>query len=110
MRESLNLATAGVGIGDGRGATGFGGGSIGDRAVFFGGRVGANEGDGVGGFARDESVRIEYCIADAVGGGVGVAILQDDGFPAHGHDGKMGRSQEIERARSARHGVAWRRA
>jgi hypothetical protein len=83
MRESPNLATAEVRIGHGRGATGFGGRSIGDRALFPGGRVGANEGDRVGVFTRGEAVRIEYCIADAVGGGVRVAIPRGDGFAAY---------------------------
>jgi len=90
MRESLNLATAYIRIGNGRGAVGVGGRLIGDGALFPGGRVGPNEGDGVGAFTRGESVRIEYCIADAADGGIRVAIPQDDGFPAHRNGGEMG--------------------
>ena len=96
MRESLNLATAGVRIGNARGDTGFGGRSIGDRALFPGGRVGPNEGDRAGAFNRGESVRIEYCIADAVGCGVRVAILHADGFPSHRNSQERGtRGQKL---------------
>jgi hypothetical protein len=81
MRESPNLATAEVRIGHGRGATGFGGRSIGERA---------------GVFTRGEAVRIEYCIADAVGGGVRVAIPQGDGFAAYRNAQAMGtRGQKL---------------
>src|SRR5882757_11503760 len=90
MRESLNLATADVQIGNGRGATGFGSRLIGDRALFPGRGVGPDEGDEAGAFTGRESVRIEYCIANAACGGVRVAIPQGDGFPAHGNGGDMG--------------------
>ena len=75
MRESLNLAAAGIGIGNDRPATGFGGRFVGYGALFPGRGVGPEEGDGAGSLTRSESVRIEYCITNATGGGVRVAIL-----------------------------------
>jgi hypothetical protein len=74
MRESLNLATAGVGMGNGRGAAGLRGRLIGDRALFPGRGVSPDEDDGVGAFIGGKSVRIENCVANATGSDIRVAI------------------------------------
>jgi len=89
MRESLNLATADGRIRNGRGAPGLGGRLIGDRALLSGRRVRPDEGDEVGAFIHRESVRIDYCIANAVGRDIRVAILEADDFPAHRNGRKM---------------------
>ena len=75
MRESLNLAAAGIEICNGRSAAGYRSRVIRDRALLCERGVSFHKDNKAGALIRGEAVRIEYCVADATTAGIGVTVL-----------------------------------
>src|SRR5579859_4364751 len=64
--------------------------SIGDGALLRGRRTRPDEGDKSGTFVGGKAVRFDHHIANAVGAGAGVAVLQVDAFSLYGARRQMG--------------------